>query len=90
MVRLRVKEAAEQAGIPDAAELSRRTGISYDTAYRLWRGELGGEKRGERSIGIMTLHRVAKALGLKMNDLYEEDRAARRVALAGTAHNTAG
>jgi transcriptional regulator with XRE-family HTH domain len=90
MVRLRVKEAAEQAGIPDAAELSRRTGISYDTAYRLWRGEVGGEKRGERSIGIMTLHRVAKALGVKMMDLYEEDRATRRAALAGTAHNTAG
>jgi transcriptional regulator with XRE-family HTH domain len=74
MLRLKVKEVAEQGGIPDAAELSRRTGISYDTAYRLWRGEVGGTSRGERSIGVMTLYRVAKALGVKVADLIEEDR----------------
>jgi transcriptional regulator with XRE-family HTH domain len=73
MIHLRIKEVAEQQGIPDAAELSRRTGISYDTAYRLWRGEVGGTKRGERSIGIATLYRVAKALGVRTSDLYEED-----------------
>lgn len=84
MIRLRIKEVAEQAGIPDAAELSRRTGISYDTAYRLWRGDVGGTQRGDRSIGIMTLHRVAKALGVRTSDLYvEEDRAPRTAALAG-------
>lgn len=82
MLRLRVKEVAEGAGIPDAAELSRRTGISYDTAYRLWRSEVGGEKRGERSIGVMTLHRVAKALGVKIADLVEEDWTALQIALA--------
>lgn len=83
MIRLCVKEVAEQAGIPDAAELSRRTGISYDTAYRLWRGDVGGTARGERSIGIMTLHRVAKALGVRTVDLFvEEDRRALRLALA--------
>jgi len=83
MLRLRIREVAQQAGIPDAAELSRRTGISTDTAYRLWRGEVGGTKRGERSIGIMTMHRVARALGVPMSDLYlEEDRLGLAVALA--------
>lgn len=72
MIRLCIKEVAEKHGIPDAAELSRRTGISYDTAYRLWKGEIGGTQRGDRSIGIMTLHRVARALGVKTSDLYEE------------------
>lgn len=90
MIRLKVKEVAEQAGIPDAAELSRRTGLSYDTAYRLWRGEVGGEKRGDRSIGIVTLHRVAKALGVKTSDLYDEDRRARQTADGGTNHSLAG
>lgn len=90
MVKLRVKEVAENAGIPDAAELSRRTGVSIDTAYRLWRGDIGGTARGERSIGVMTLHRVAKALGVKIQDLLEEDRLARRTALAGTTHSSAG
>jgi transcriptional regulator with XRE-family HTH domain len=75
MIRLRVKEVAESVGVVDAAELARRASIAYDTAYRLWRGEVGGIKRGDRSIGIVTLHRVAKALGVRTSDLYtEEDR----------------
>lgn len=82
MLRLKVKEVAEAAGIPDAAELSRRTGVSYDTAYRLWRGEVGGTTRGERSIGVMTLYRVAQALKVKVADLLEEDRRALQMALA--------
>src|SRR5262245_9824386 len=73
MIRLRVKEVAESIGIPDAAELSRRTGIAYDTAYRLWRGDVGGARRGDRSIGIVTLYRVARALGVRTSDLYLED-----------------
>lgn len=72
MIELRIREVALRAGIPDATELSRRTGISYDTAYRLWRGEIGGTKKGERSVGIMTLHRIAQGLGVKTKDLYEE------------------
>jgi len=82
-IRLRIKEMAESVGIPDAAELSRRTGISYDTAYRLWRGEIGGASRGERSVGVMTLHRIAGALGCKVTDLLEEgDRMSLRAAAA--------
>lgn len=73
MLRLRVKEIALGLGIPDAAELSRRTGIAYATAYRLWAGDVGGVKRGERSVGIMTLYRVAQALNRRTCDLFTED-----------------
>ena len=80
MIRLRVKEVAESLGIPDAAELSRKTGIAYATAYRLWRGDIGGTARGDRSIGIVTLHRVAQALGVKTSDLFLEDWRTRNAA----------
>ena len=73
MIRLRVKEVAEQQGIPDATELARRTGVAYATAYRLWKGDIGGTERGERSIGIVTLYRVAKALRVRTSELYAED-----------------
>lgn len=73
MIRLRVKEVAEASGIRDAAHLARQADIAYETAYRLWRGDVGGVKRGDRSIGIVTLHRVAKALGVKTGDLYVEN-----------------
>lgn len=72
MIQLKIRDVALGVGIPDATELARRTGISYDTAYRLWRGEIGSTKRGERSVGIMTLHRIAQGLGVKTKDLYEE------------------
>jgi len=71
MVRLIVREVAEARGVKDATDLARRTGLAYGTAYRLWQGEVGGE--GNRSVGILTLHRVAKALGVKAGDLYVEE-----------------
>lgn len=73
MLRLKIKEVAEQKGVPDAAELARRAGIAYSTAHRLWHGDIGGTAKGERSVGITTLHRIAKALGVKTSELYEED-----------------
>jgi len=73
MIRLRIKEVAEQHGIRDVTVLAARAGIAYATAYRLWKGDVGGTERGERSIGIMTLYRVAKALGVHTSDLYAED-----------------
>ena len=80
MLRLKVKEVAERRGIEDAATLSRRADIATDTAYRLWRGEIGDE-RG-RGVGLRTLHKVAQALGVKIADLYDEDVQALRPAAA--------
>lgn len=81
MVRLRVREVAEGRGVRDATDLARRTGVAYATAYRLWQGDVGGKEN--RSVGILTLHRVARALGVSMGELYvEEDWRALRTAVA--------
>lgn len=89
MLRLCVKEVAEQKGITDAAKLSRQANIAYATAHRLWNGELGSE--GDKGVGILILHRVAQALGVRLMDLIvEEDRLARYTATAGTLHSVAG
>ncbi len=74
MVELRVKEIAERQGITSAAELARRTGLAFAKANELWKGELTTD--GKRSVGVLVLHRVAKALGVKIADLLLEDRMA--------------
>ncbi|MEI8165827.1 MAG: helix-turn-helix transcriptional regulator [Chloroflexales bacterium] len=74
MVELRVREIAERQGITSAAELARRTGLAFAKANELWKGELTTD--GKRSVGVLVLHRVAKALGVKIADLLLEDRMA--------------
>ena len=71
MVRLRIKEIGETQGITSAAELARRTGLAFAKANELWKGELTSD--GKRSVGVLVLHRVAKALGVKIADLLEEE-----------------
>lgn len=88
MIRLRIKEIAEQQGVTSAADLARRTGVAFATANKLWKNELGGDQ--DRGVGLLTLWRVAQALGVKVADLYEEDRLARHAASTGTAHSMAG
>ena len=88
MIRLRIKEIAEQRGVTSAADLARRTGVAFATANKLWKNELGGDQ--DRGVGLLTLWRVAQALGVKVADLYEEDRLARHTASNGTAHSMAG
>ena len=80
MLRLKVKQVAESKGVTDAAKLSRKTGIGYATAHRLMLGDVTEDNL--RSVGILTLHRVAKGLGVRLSDLYEEDRATRVLAAA--------
>ena len=75
MLKLRVTEVAEKHGIHNAAELSRYVGVSYETAYRLWRGEVGGES-DRRSIGILTMYRVAQSFRVTISDLCVEAIAA--------------
>jgi transcriptional regulator with XRE-family HTH domain len=75
MIRLRIREVAEEKGVTSAAELARRTGLAFATANSLWKDELTTDNK--RSVGLLTLYRVAKALGVKVVDLYvEEDRLA--------------
>jgi hypothetical protein len=80
MLRLKVKEVAQSKGIVDAAKLSRATGLGYATAHRLMQGEITEDNL--RSVGILTLYRVAKGLGVRISDLYEEDGRTLAVAMA--------
>lgn len=74
MIRLRIREVAEAQDITSAAELARRTGIAFAKANELWKGQFTGNGEGnKRSVGLMTLYRIAKALGVKTSDLYTED-----------------
>jgi len=73
MIRLRIKEVAQAKGVTSAAELARRSGLAFATANSLWKDELTTDNK--RSVGLVTLYRVAQALGVHVVDLYvEEDR----------------
>lgn len=81
MIRLRIKEVAEAHGVASAADLARQTGVAFATANELWKNQLTID--GRRSVGLLTLYRVAQALGVKVSELYvEEDRRTLRLAAA--------
>ena len=64
MIRLKVKEIAKAKGV-SMGKLGRLADIDYNTGKRLFDDT-------RYSPTIDTLHRVAKALGVTVNDLYEE------------------
>ena len=64
MVRLRVKELAEQRGF-NMSSLSRAANISFNTVKRIYRDPY-------RSTSTETLERIAKVLGVPTGDLLED------------------
>lgn len=64
MVRLKVKEIAEQKGI-SMGKLSRAADIDRNTLKKLY-------ENGRYSPTLETLRRVAKALDVRIADLFEE------------------
>jgi len=64
MVRLRVKEIAEQKGF-NQSSLSRAANISFNTVKRIYRDPY-------KEVTTTTLERIAKALGVSIADLIEE------------------
>lgn len=64
MVRLRIKEIAEQKGF-NQSSLSRAADISFNTVKRIYRDPY-------KEVTITTLERIAKALGVSIADLIEE------------------
>jgi DNA-binding Xre family transcriptional regulator len=64
MVRLRIKEIAEQKGF-NQSSLSRAANISFNTVKRIFRDPY-------REVTTTTLDRIAKALGVSIADLIEE------------------
>jgi DNA-binding Xre family transcriptional regulator len=64
MVRLRVRELAEQRGF-NMSSLSRAANISFNTVKRIYRDPY-------RSTSTETLERIAKVLGVPTGDLLED------------------
>jgi len=67
VIRIRVREIAEQKGI-SRTKLSRLADTNYKTVDMIW-------KNPYKEIGTITLERLAKALGVKVIDLIEEEDA---------------
>ena len=64
MVRLRVREIAEQKNI-SMSKLSRTADVNYKTIQGIWRDPFQG-------INTKTLERIAKALGVSTSELIED------------------
>lgn len=64
MIRLRVKEVAQEHGI-SLSRLSRISDVSYKVVQRMWRSP-------EESFNTDSLKKIAAALHVSMGDLFEE------------------
>ncbi len=65
MVRLRVKEIAESKGY-NMSSLSRAADVNFNTIKRIW-------KNPELGANIITLKRIARVLGVSLDELVVED-----------------
>ena len=72
MRSFRVKELAESQGITqeELTERARRNGadVSFATIQRIWQNKRAGDPR------ISTMVAIARALGVKVEDLYAEGK----------------
>ena len=75
MIRLKVREVAQQRGITTITELATRCGLAYDTAADFWHGRM-------KRVDLVVLDRVCKALQCQVVDVFEQtdDRRAARIA----------
>jgi DNA-binding Xre family transcriptional regulator len=64
MIRLKVKEVAEEKGF-NQSSLARAANLGFSTVQRLFRDPY-------REVSTATLERIAKALGVSIHDLIEE------------------
>jgi DNA-binding Xre family transcriptional regulator len=65
MVRLQIRELAEQRGL-NITELSRQARIGYSTAHALWHDK-------PENLNRTVLNKIAQALGVQVRDLFAED-----------------
>ena len=63
MIRLKVREIAESRKI-NMSKLSRMADVNYNTIRGIW-------DNPNRDVAVTTLEKIAKALGVKVSDLYE-------------------
>ena len=65
MVRLRIRELAEQRGL-NITELSRQARIGYSTAHALWHDK-------PENLNRTVLSKIARILDVQVRDLFAED-----------------
>lgn len=65
MARLKIKEIAESQGL-NASQLARRADMSLPPIYRIWNDP-------HATITTATLTRLAKALGVSIHDLIDDN-----------------
>ena len=65
MIRLKVKEVAEEKGF-NMSTLSRKSDISFSTIKRIWRDPY-------KSISTEMLEKIAKTLEVSVHDLIAEE-----------------
>lgn len=66
MVKYRIKEVLKEKGVSQG-KLSRMTNVSLSTIQRL------SVEGSTYNVSMEVLERIAKALGVKISDLYEEE-----------------
>jgi transcriptional regulator with XRE-family HTH domain len=63
-MRLRIQEVAKARGF-SAAKLGRRADLGYGTVYGLW-------TNANTNPGLETLEKIARVLGVKVCDLFDD------------------
>ncbi len=63
MIRLKIREIAESKKI-NMSKLSRMADVNYNTVRGIW-------DNPNRDVAVTTLEKIAKALGMKVSDLYD-------------------
>ena len=74
MIRLKVREVAQERGITTIKAFAARAGLAYDTAADLWHGRM-------KRLDLATLERVCRTLQCRVEEVIEltEDRGAHAV-----------
>lgn len=69
MVRLRVREVAEEKDFRTPGALARESKVSYATIHRLW----NEPEEAVDGVSLGVLRRIARALGVRVSDLMREE-----------------
>jgi transcriptional regulator with XRE-family HTH domain len=91
MAKLKVQELARSQGL-NISQLQLKTGVAMGTMRRYWYGTRDGKAEGRalQEVDLVILASIAKALGVKLVELIDEEWLARYGASAGTIHAVAG
>ncbi len=67
MIRLLIKDIAERQGL-NRSQLQRLSGVTLPMLYRYW-------DNNTESVHLVSLERIAKALGVQVRDLFAAEEA---------------